>query len=551
MKLLVQGEFVYDGLGSPPETCGIMAENGIITDMGPHLARHSAPVIPGNGLTVVKGKTVCPGFIDIHRHADSAVFTRPDFGRTELLQGITGVVSGNCGLSPVPGNHRWRREYYRYIEPVTGSIPPAFPDDTGSGFPADYGSYRGALEKLPLPVNFGFLAASGAIRAAVKGFSGSSFSPEEMAGAKRLINEAFDAGALGLSLGLMYQPECFTGHDEFTALLGCANEAAKKQGAIVCVHIRGEGDSLVSSVDEVISLAEVSGLPFNISHFKSTGIKNWRNLIFRAIEKIESARGRGLQITADFYPYDGGSTTILSLIPPSFLEDGIEKFCAELSSRNRRDQLRRELNADQSRAARWDNMAAGIGWDRIIISSVSLPEHESLCGKSMEAAAAETGCGDPVDLLSDLAAGEMGRTGIITLSMDQGDIDTAACLPWTCLISDSLYSSAGSPHPRLNGAFPKFLREYVREKKILSMQEAIHKMTGMPARRMGLMNRGILRKNCPADILVFDSEIFTDNAGYSSPNALAAGMETVILNGQMVYNNGSFTGSGGCVLTRG
>jgi N-acyl-D-aspartate/D-glutamate deacylase len=397
------------------------------------------------------------------------------------------------------------------------------------------------LEKCSLPINIGFLAGAGAIKNAVKGFSKTPFTAEEMTKTQVIIGEAFDAGALGLSFGIMYMPECFSSAGELTAMARCA------AGRIICVHIRGEGDSLVESVEEAIMLAETAEVPVNISHFKATGIKNWQSLIHRAIEKIEAARARGLPITADFYPYDGGSTTILSLIPPTVQGDSVAAMCAALRERAGQDTLSRELRKNHPG---WDNMALSIGWDRVIISSVTLPEHAAYCGRNMAAIAREEGFKDPEELLAELVTSEEGRVGIITLSMDRNDIDTIARLPWTCLISDSLYGSAANPHPRLNGAFPKFLREYARERRILSMEAAIQKMTSMPAERMGLTNRGKIQTGRAADILVFDPAQFRDNADYIHSTALASGMGTVIINGRIAYNNDSFFDPNGRVVER-
>jgi len=528
MRILIRGESVYDGTGAAPVACDILTEDGFIKDIGHNIAA------AGSDLTVIKGKTVCPGFIDIHRHADTAVFSSPYFGKTELLQGITSIFSGNCGLSSVPGNHRWSGEYYQYLEPMIGRVPPDLRLD-------NYTSYRKCLGGHPLPVNFGFLAAAGAIKTAVKGFSKSPFSPEEMEAAQKLIRNAFEAGASGISFGLMYQPECYSGNDELITL---AKTAAAFKNAILCIHIRGEGDSLPDSIEEAIRISEAANIPVNISHFKSTGIKNWRRLIYTAIEKIEAARSRGLEITADFYPYDGGSTSILSLIPPVFYKDG-QNLWSVLADKNNRDSFRREIN---SKHPGWDNMVLGIGWERLIICSASLPEHNSFCGKNMEAIAREQGFADPADLLAELTASEQGRVGIIALSMDWNDIDSVARLPWTCLVSDSLYCASGNPHPRLNGAFPKFIREYVRERRLFSMEEAVYKMTGMPAERMKLKNRGKLLPGYAADILVFDPEKFRDNADYANSSALASGMDTVILNGKIVYNENEFFEPNGEVI---
>jgi len=530
LRILIKGEKVYDGTGSPPQKIGILIENDLIVDVGQSLCGlHNSDT----QIIETKGQIVTPGFIDIHRHADVAVFTEQDFGKTEILQGITTIVCGNCGISPVGVGNPLRDEYFRYMEPVMGPVPQWLPLE-------NYNEYRKGLENLSLPVNFGFLAGAGAIKTAVKGFSATPFTADEMSRALRHINEAFDAGALGLSFGIMYRPECFSNNEELCEMASAA------KGKILCVHIRGEGDILVDSVDEVIGIAHNAEVPVNISHFKATGIKNWHSLIYRAIEKIEIARNSGLAITADFYPYNGGSTTIMSLLPPSVMEDTTSALCAKLSGEKGRDLLRREINKVHPL---WDNMALSVGWDRIIVSSVGLPSHNAFCGRSMEAIAREEGFSDPVDLLAELVVSEEGRSGIITLSMDQRDIDTIASLPWTCLISDSLYSKTANPHPRLNGAFPKFLREYVKERRVFTMEEAVKKIASMPAGRMGL-NRGKLLPGCPADILIFDPDKFTDNASYSNSTALATGMGTVIINGKAVYvyNEGKFSKDGGKVV---
>ena len=450
-------------------------------------------------------------------------------------------MAGNCGLSPVPGDQPWREEYYRYLEPVLGPIPKEFrPGSSQKDYFDNFLKYREALESSPLPINIGFLAGLGAIKTAVKGFSPLPFSPEEMARAQKGVREAYDGGALGLSTGLIYKPECYSSLEE---LIELAPAGSRK---ILCAHIRGEGNSLVQSIEEIIRVAESAGVPVNVSHFKATGTKNWRSLIHRAIEKIEAARDRGLEITADFYPYDAGSTTIMSLAPPVLQQDSMEDVCAKLAGKDGRDLLRREITKGHPG---WDTNPLNTGWDRIIISAVNLPEHEAYCGRSMEAIAREEGFEDPADLMARLVAAEEGRVGIITISMAPEDIDCIARLPWTCLISDSLYSAAANPHPRLHGAFPKFLREYVRERHVLSMEEAIKKMTSMPAGRMGLANRGKIAPGCAADILVFDQEKFRDNADYSNPRSLATGLGTVILNGKIVYHNGEFFPPNGRAVT--
>jgi N-acyl-D-amino-acid deacylase len=493
-----------------------LIEGGFIKAIQPQMQSAGTKIIDASG------RVVTPGFVDIHRHADVACLADTCFGETELAQGITTAINGNCGIAPVPApeNLKRREELNLYIEPIIGAV------NTGLPF-ASYSEYAAAMRLRKFPLNIGFLAAAGAIKTAVKGFAKGPFTRLEMQKAQALIEEAMHSGARGISFGLMYQPECYSTTEELTLLA----QTAAKHGGILTTHIRGEGGILVRSVEEVIEIAQKAQIPLNISHFKAAGVKNWHSAIFRAIDKIEAARAKGQEVTADFYPYDGGSTTLLSLVPPSLLETTITGLAQKLSRKDGVEMLRHEINKEHEN---WDNMALNIGWDRVIISSPFLEKNEDCRGKSMALIAKERGLTDEAELLSDLIAGEKGRTGIILLSMAEEDIETVAVLPWTCLISDSLYS--GSPHPRLNGSFPRFLRVFVREKKLLSMETAIAKMTGMPAQRMGL-HRGLLKKSAPADILVFDSEKFTDNADYANPLLHAGGMETVIINGKIVNKN--------------
>ncbi|MDR1325459.1 MAG: amidohydrolase family protein [Treponema sp.] len=515
MDILIQGGTVYDGSGTPPIEADILIEGERIAAIGPRLTVHSAT--PCTTIDA-HGRVVCPGFIDIHRHADVAMFTAPDFGQTELAQGITSIVVGNCGIAPVPCVGPAQAEYYRYIKPVIGSVAAGLPF-------AGYAAYTGALEQARLPLNAGFLAAAGAIKTAVKGFTKTPFSAAEMQRAVAYIAQAREHGALGLSFGIMYQPECYSSREELTTLARATGDG------ILCTHIRGEGDSLVSSIEEMLDVAFNADIPLNISHFKASGVRNWQDAIFRAIERIETARNTGQQVSADFYPYDGGSTTILSLIPPSVLEESTAALVQKLATPAGKETLRQEFHKTH---AGWDNMAASIGWDRVIISSVVNAECAGYCGKSMEQIACENGYEEPLDLLRDLVISEEGQVGIIVLSMAQADIDEVARLPWTALISDALYGSGAHPHPRLHGAFPRFLREYVRERKALTMEQAIHKMTLMGAERLGIRDRGVLRIGAYADVLVFDPACFLDRANYQRPTQMAVGMETMILNGNVL-----------------
>ena len=517
--ILIKNGLIYDGSGEQPYQSDVLIEGERVIEIAPDIEREDAQVIDASG------KAVTPGFIDIHRHCDIAPFTNPHFGEIELAQGITTTFVGNCGLAPVPSVPSWRKELYDYLEPVIGRLPDDMAFET-------YEDYRKALEAADLPLNMGFFAASDSIKVALKGFGSKAYTAEELKTAQEYVKSALAQGAFGVTLGIMYQPECYSNREELTTVV----KAVAGNGGILCTHIRGEGDSLVESVEEVIDVATKAGVPLNISHLKSTGIKNWNSRIFEAIQRIEQARESGQDVTADFYPYDGGSTTLQSLLPPTIMEESFEALVKGLSGPEGKQRLRSELNkAHQG----WDNMSESIGWDRIIISSVTLEKHIFMQGQTIAALAEKLGYEEPSDLVADLLVEENGKVGIIVLSMSQQDVDAVARLPFTLLISDSLYGGDGkNAHPRLLGTTARFLNDFVIKRKVLSMEQAISKMTYQPAKRMGLEDRGLLRPGYQADVLVFQPESFLDHADYTGKHDLCTGMDLVLVGGKQVLADG-------------
>ena len=274
----------------------------------------------------------------------------------------------------------------------------------------------------------------------------------------------------------MYQPECYSSREEIVSLV---KMLAPFSRPLTC-HIRGEGNHLLSSVREVIEIAKEAEVPLNISHFKATGKNNWGITIGRAIDLIEDARTQGQDVTVDAYPYSGGSTTLLSLLPPVMMEETVEQTLQVLSTKVGRERLCREIYNEHDR---WDNMVTAIGWERILISSVTKGENLKYSGKTFSAAAELAGYDECALFLCDLLLEEDGKVGIIVLSMSQQDVDRVLKLPYSMVISDALYGVSDSPHPRLYGSFSKVLHEYVNERKILCLEEAIHKMTCLPAQR--------------------------------------------------------------------
>lgn len=507
---------IYDGTGAE----AFMGSVAIQGDRIVQIVKGAVPKELPEDTEIVdaQGMYITPGFIDIHRHCDIRPFYGTDYGKVMLAQGITTTVVGNCGFSmtPVPEDTVRAREMQDYAEPVVG---PAYPGIYS------YKDYMKALESCRLPVNTASMVGSGTVKIAVKGFDNAPFTDAEMEQAVRYIEEALEQGAVGVSAGIMYLPECYSSTDEYARMLA----PMKKYGVPLCVHIRGEGDSLVNSIREVIEIGKKAGCPVEISHFKSCGMANWKKEIHKAIALIEEARAGGQDVTCDFYPYEGGSTTLVSMVPPEYVDgdmnqalerlgmaEGVEAFCKSLE----------KVYPD------WDNYAVSLGWDRILISGVTKEKNQKWVGMTVAEAANKRGLSDGA-YAAELLYDENGKVAIINMSMCQDDIDTIAKLPYSNVISDSIYADTDTPHPRMYGAFPKVLREYVQERGILTMEEAIRKMTSQPAQRMGIVERGLLKEGYYADINIFQN--LRDAATWERPTQLATGLKRSYINGRLAW----------------
>lgn len=512
--ILLKNGIIYDGLGNPGKTGDVLIKDDRIEKIG------SLEGVEADRVIDVKGKVICPGFVDIHRHCDAKPLNDPLFGQRELAQGITTTVVGNCGISltPCPQDDAGAREMYDFDEAVLGPM--------GLGLPRTYAEYLETLKKTPLPLNFASMVGTGAVKITVKGFSDTPYTKEELDAARALIEDAMERGAVGVSLGIMYLPECYSSTDEFAYIL----EPVGRYGRVIATHIRGEGDSMVESVREVIEIAKKAGCALEISHFKSCGVNNWKKQIHEAIALIEKARAQGQDVTCDFYPYEGGSTALTTMLPPVFVAGDMTKALERLGTPEGVEEFRVSSRKPYDD---WDNFCVTLGWERIIISGVTKEKFKPMLGMTVTDAAKEFGYTDPEALAAALMHEENGKTAIINMSMCQDDIDTVAKLPYSHIISDAIYAETDTPHPRMYGAFPKVIREYVGERQFYTMEEAIYKMTGLPAKRMKLAGRGVLKEGNYADILVFDPKRFTDHATFRDPAQAADGLDYLFLNGKL------------------
>ncbi|MDR2133731.1 MAG: amidohydrolase family protein [Treponema sp.] len=531
--LLLKNAFVMDGSGKPGFPGDIGVRDGLIEAVAPRLEGSAVRTVD------LQGRIAAPGFLDIHRHADAAVF-RPGFGEAELRQGITTIVNGNCGMSIAPLPAARRDEMLRFLAPVTGSLPEEIRFET-------FSEYRALLESRPLPLNFAMLAGSGAMRAAAAGYGrpGAEAVPgipdsDTLKKIRGYLEDALSAGALGASAGLSYLP------DIYYSAAGLAAALAPLGGAglpLVC-HVRGEGDLLYGSVGEAIETARLLGVPLRISHFKCIGRRNWGSLLEKTIALIERNRNGGMKIDCDFYPWTAGSTQMMCVLPPAFLEGGTAETVRRLRDPKERAACRDMLLKEGDD---FENIVAGVGWDRIFVSGVGSEKNSALTGKNIAGIAADRGI-DPFDAAFDLLVEENCNVTMVDYIACQEDIDRIASLPYASIISDSLYSEGGLPHPRTRTNTSMVFYDLVR-RGVLSAGEAVHKLTGLPAEAMGIRRKGFLKTGCDADITVFSPENISPPAAYTKPETLAAGFDYVFIAGQAVVEKDALTGAapGRCV----
>ncbi len=519
--LILQNGTVIDGSGRAAYRADIGILNGKITAIAPHL-EHAAEILDVNGYTVT------PGFLDIHRHGDAEVF-HADFGSLELKQGLTSIVNGACGLSLAPFGQAHRNALLRYLQPVTGVLDPNIPTHSMA-------AYLSALKNLPLHV--GMMVGGGTVRTDVCGYRAED--PDHFSEIHKRLENALSEGALAVSLGLGYAPECFY----TTKSLIFALEPLRNSQIPIAVHMREEGDMVCEAVEEMISVAKELHCPLHISHLKAMGKRNWRKRIPRALELMQQAREDGLDVSCDVYLYEAGSTQLLHLLPPDFLEGGVDVISERLKDKTQRDILRERIK----NAHDFDNIAQMIGWENIIISSLPSLQYQNLIGKTMFEVSDLLGL-DPVDALCRVLSDERCAVTMIDRINCEDDIRMILKDPYSSVISDATYPSLGLPHPRVYATYVRIIEKYVLQDKVLSLPEAIRKITSLPAQSMRIKNKGLLAVGMDADLNVFRPEELRELSTFSNPRQESLGMRHVFVNGLAAIRDYNLTNcKNGCVL---
>ncbi len=518
--LLIKQATIINGTGtSDTPVADIGIRDGCIAAMDASIQGEARQVIDAQGMVAA------PGFIDIHSHADVAVL-EPFETEIKLRQGVTLEVLGNCGSSAAPFDTGSRDSVLQNLYSDIGAREKKITWTS-------VGEYADQLERNGLSINAMSLVGHATLRVAAMGMSNKAPDTSQMNRMKQLLAEAMDDGACGLSTGLIYAPGCYADTNEVLELAGVIGQ----KGGFYASHMRNEASLILDAVDEVIHIGQAADIPMHISHVKVCGPLN-RPLVDSVISRIETARKEGLDITCDVYPYFCSSTTILALLPPWSLEGGAASLLPRLNDPATRKRIIHEI---KNGLPGWENMYHNSGWDKITIAAIQGSERKYMQGRTLSSLARDEKC-DPFEWVLDLIIAEKGRKiTVISESMNEADVTRFLSLPFAMIGSDGLPGD-GRPHPRLYGTFPRVIRRFVNELGILTLPEAIYKMTGMPARRLGLDDRGRLAVGCRADIVILDPGNVVDQATFDEPRQYPSGIGTVIVDGEVVIHGGEHTG---------
>jgi N-acyl-D-amino-acid deacylase len=520
--ILIKGGLVVDGTGKP----GYRADVGVSGDRIEYIG--TLDQAEARRVIDATPYIVAPGFIDAHSHSDARLIQRP-IPEPKVRQGITTEVVGQCGTS---------------ISPVTSKSRSILPEMVGWGLKAptwdSFAGLRDVYEHTPLPVNAAFLVGHGALRMGVMGMDDRPPTSEEMAKMEGLLDRELDEGAIGFSTGLIYPPCSFSVDEEVTRL--CSRSA--RADGVFTIHMRNEAEYLEESVERTLKMADVSGVRLQISHLKGFGRDNWSKMD-KVIERMDAARASGVRVTCDQYPYVAGSTSLRTVLPRWVMDGGIPGMMSRLRDPQQRAKAKSWYDLD---VRVWDNRSKNIGWENMVIASCKTDANRGLEGKNLKELAEIRKC-DPADAMFDLLLEEEGAVSLVVFYGCEDNIDKVLRYKHAAMCTDA-GNFEGQPHPRVYGSFPRTLGRYVRERGVIPVEEAVRKMTSLPASIYGLRQRGVLRNNAFADIVLFDPKTVNDRSTFTAPHQYPVGIEYVIVNGVTTIDAGAFTGqTGGHVLS--
>ena len=506
--VIVNGR-VVDGAGNPWFKADVGITGDSICAVGKSLDAGAERTVDAEGLVVA------PGFIDIHGHSSYSVLIDPRV-ESKIRQGVTTEVSGNCGTSPAPMSGAVKEYRQRFM---MAQFPEGFEFNWGT-----MGEYLDRIDEGGSAFNVVPLVGQGSVRQNVMGFEDRQPTRGEMDEMRELMAGVMKDGAWGMSSGLVTTPSCYADTDELTEL---AKVVAGHDG-VYYIHLRGEGETLFTALNEAFEICKRSGVALEIVHFKASGRDNWGNTE-EGLRMVEEARAQGMDITLDQYPYVASSISLSALLPPWVHEGGNDR----LLERIRDPMTRKRIKKGPARLTReLGDVMISFAKNHSEYEGLRVPEIARMEGK------------DPMDSVFDLLLAENAQASMVVFGMSEEDVERVMGSPYMMVCSDGLGVSPsgvytrGKPHPRYSGAFPRVLSRYVRERGVLTLQEAVRKMTSLPAQRIGLRDRGLLREGFKADIVIFDPGTVNDEATFTDPHRFPRGIPYVMVNGTLVIEDG-------------
>ena len=525
LDIVIRNGRVYDGTGNPWTRLDVGVKEGRIVALG-NLSRESAAET-----VEARDMAVAPGFIDAHAHSD-LLCTKPETHKIKVLQGVTSEVVGQDGVSVAPVSEETKGAWRDQQKGLNGDI-----GDWPWNSVEEYLRY---LDEASMAGNVAYLVPHGAVRTLAMGFEGRRATAREAWRMRDLVEEGMRQGAVGVSTGLVYPPNVFSDKEELVAI---CKGAAAHDGCFM-VHIRNESTRSLEALDEVVDVARRSGVRLHVSHFKVAGRRN-RDKFEPALARLDAARDEGIEVTFDQYPYTAGSTMLSAILPPWAHSGGTREMLGRLGDPGEREKIKRDFEENEE----YENWVLSCGWENVTVSSVPSEENGDAEGKSVPQFAEMRGK-EPADAALDLLLEEEAAVTMVVHWGDEGDVAHGMAHPLQTVGSDGIFG--GRPHPRLHGTFARVLGHYARERGVLSLEQAIRRMTGAPAQLLRLADRGVVREGCWADLVVFSPGEVADRSTYADPLREPTGIHHVLVNGEAAVRDGAHTGrTAGRVLRRG
>ncbi|MFA6849798.1 MAG: D-aminoacylase [Selenomonadaceae bacterium] len=518
MKTLLKNITIIDGTGNKKYKGNVLLEDTRISALGDVPDQMVDAVIDGRQLVAA------PGFIDTHSHSDLQVLLHPEV-LPKVMQGITTEMLGQDGVSMAPLPKEYISSWRKNLAGLDGDS-----DVIDWNYKTTDG-YLTAIEQKKPGINEAYLVPHGNVRMEAMGLDNRQPDKEELAKMCGIVQREMEAGAFGLSTGLIYMPCAYGNTEELIAL---CKVVAGYDGVFV-IHQRSEADTILDSMQEVIRIGRESGARIHWSHFKVCGRKNW-DKIDRVIELLEKAKAEGIRVSFDQYPYVAGSTMLGVILPPWAHDGGTNKLVARLSNKK----LRARMVYDMEHGIDgWDNFVEFAGLDKIFITSVKTQKNQDAVGLSLIEFGKLRGK-DTYEAVLDLLMEEENAVGMVDFYGTETHVQRFMKRSEMNVCTDGLM--AGKPHPRVYGAFPRVLGKYVREDKVLTLEEAIYKMTGKPAGVFGIKDRGLLKAGFYADLVIFNPDIICDKGTFTNPAQYPEGIAYVFVNGVLTVHNGQYIG---------